>query len=198
MLRDVLPADREIIRRWRNQPEIAAQMYSDHLIGQEEHARWFAAAMRDPRRRQWIIAHRGDDVGFACLTDLDAAAGTATWAFYLAAVRLRGSGVGALAEFAVIERAFGSFALQRLACEVLCDNRAVIHGHEAFGFTQTGILPGRAVKRGAAVDAVLLELTREEWQRRRPEMAARIERIERRLGVPGVVSGDESRLAAAS
>jgi len=198
MLRDVLIADREIIRRWRNQPEIAAQMYSDHLIGQEEHARWFAAAMHDPHRRQWIIAHRGDDVGFACLTELDAAAGTAAWAFYLAAPRLRGSGVGALAEFAVVERAFGPFALRRLSCEVLVDNQAVLHGHEAFGFTRTGVLSARAVKRGAAVDAVALELAREEWQRRRPAMAGRIERIERRLGVPGIVTGDESRLAAVS
>jgi len=198
MLRDVLTADREVIRRWRNQPEIAAQMYSDHLIGQEEHARWFAAAMRDPSRRQWIIAHRGDDVGYACLTELDAAGGTAAWAFYLAAVRLRGSGVGALAEFAVIERAFGPLALRRLSCEVLVDNRAVLHGHEAFGFSRTGILPARAVKRGVAVDAIALELGREEWQRRRPAMSVRIERIERRLGVPGIVTADESRLAAAS
>lgn len=196
MLRDVLPADREIVRRWRNQPEIAAQMYSDHLIGQEEHARWFAAATSDPRRRYWIIAHRDDDVGLACLTDLDSTAGTAAWAFYLAAGRLRGSGVGALAEFAVLERAFGPLGLNRLTCEVLAENRTVIRGHETFGFVLQRLLPARAVKRGVPVDAVALELTCDRWLERRPEIAARIERIARRLEV--ALGVEESRLAAAT
>src|SRR5207302_5934831 len=40
VLRPLETADRERLLAWRNLPEIARWMYSDHKIGAEEHARW--------------------------------------------------------------------------------------------------------------------------------------------------------------
>ena len=44
-LRDVTDADRDRLRDWRNQPDVARWMYTDAVIGPEDHARWFAAAL---------------------------------------------------------------------------------------------------------------------------------------------------------
>ena len=51
VLRTLETADRGRLLVWRNQPEIARWMYSDHPIAPEEHARWFEGALADPRRR---------------------------------------------------------------------------------------------------------------------------------------------------
>ena len=53
--RDVEEADKARLLAWRNAPEIARWMYGAHEITSDEHERWWATALRDPRRRYWII-----------------------------------------------------------------------------------------------------------------------------------------------
>ena len=43
-MRPLADGDRDRLLAWRNQPEVARWMYSDHVISPDEHARWFAAA----------------------------------------------------------------------------------------------------------------------------------------------------------
>ena len=69
-LRTPVTADRDRLREWRNLPEISRWMYSDHAISAEEHARWFEAALKDPRRCYWIIEVDGAPVGLANLYDI--------------------------------------------------------------------------------------------------------------------------------
>ena len=173
-LAPVVASDSDRLLAWRNSPDVRAFMYTDHLIAPDEHARWFAAATVDPTRRYWIIQADGQGVGLANLYDIDAAGRGATWAYYIADPAQRGRGVGAMAEFRVIEQAFGALGLTRLACEVLETNPAVIKLHKRFGFVETSRLVGRAVKDGQAVDAIGLELTAEAWAEVRPAMAERL------------------------
>ncbi len=63
MLREVKPEDEELIRGWRNLPEVARYMFTDHCIAPDEHARWFKEVLNDPQRRLWIISAEGEDVG---------------------------------------------------------------------------------------------------------------------------------------
>ncbi|OJU11269.1 MAG: UDP-4-amino-4,6-dideoxy-N-acetyl-beta-L-altrosamine N-acetyltransferase [Caulobacterales bacterium 68-7] len=155
-------------------------MYTDHVIAPDEHARWFAAAVIDPTRRYWIIEADGQGVGLANLYDIDTADRRATWAYYIADPSQRGRGVGAMAEFQVIEQAFGALGLARLACEVLETNPAVIKLHKRFGFVETTRLVGRATKDGQPVDAIGLELTADAWAEAEPAMTERL----RGMGFP--------------
>ena len=59
-LRPLRAEDRDRLRTWRNLPEIARWMYSDHEISAAEHARWFAGALADQGRRYWIIEMDGE------------------------------------------------------------------------------------------------------------------------------------------
>ena len=43
-LRPLVATDSERVLGWRNADHVAAYMYTDHLIGPDEHARWLKAA----------------------------------------------------------------------------------------------------------------------------------------------------------
>ncbi len=162
-LRDVTPADRDRLRVWRNQPDVAQWMYTDAQISEADHARWFAAALSDPTRRYWIIELDGEPVGLANLADISEANRRCAWAYYLASPSVRGKGVGAYVEYWVIEHVFGPLGLSRLWCEVLVENEAVWKLHESFGFRREALLRQHVWKNGEPRDVVGLGLLAEDW-----------------------------------
>ena len=117
-LRPLRADDSDRLFAWRNTPEVAAWMFTDHRITPEEHARWFAGVGGDARRAYWIIEVDGASAGLANLYDIDAAGGSCATASYLADPALRGRGVGGEVERRLIEHAFGQLGLTRIWCEV--------------------------------------------------------------------------------
>ena len=176
-LRPLTDGDSGRLFAWRNSPEVAAYMYSDHQIAPEEHARWFAGIAGDGRRLYRIIEVDGAPVGLANFYDIDRAQGRAAWAYYLADPSVRGKGVGGFVEFAMIEMAFGELALRKLWCEVLQSNEAVWKLHQKFGFKQEALLRAHVVKGGEAQDVVGLGLLAGDWAAVRPAMAERLVRL---------------------
>lgn len=174
-LRSVGPGDRARLLDWRNSPEVARWMYSDHVITPAEHDRWFEAALADPRRRYWIIEVDGRPVGLANLYDIDRQNRKTGWAYYLADPDLRGKGVGAYVEFWVIEHVFGEAGLSRLWCEVLVENEAVWKLHESFGFQREALFRQHVWKSGQPRDVVGLGLLAEDWRHARPESVRRLQ-----------------------
>ena len=72
-LRPLQGDDRDRLLEWRNRPEVARYMYTDHPISEAEHASWFGLAIADPTRRYWIIELDGEPVGLANLYDISVA-----------------------------------------------------------------------------------------------------------------------------
>lgn len=166
-LRDVTNDDSPTIYRWRNLPDVARYMYTDHAISEEEHRQWFRTATTDPTRRYWIIETGGDPVGLANIYDIDVHHKRAEWAFYIADPRLRGRGIGARVEYQVICFAFDELDLHRLTCAVLDFNKPTIAMHEKFGFVREGTKRQHIRKSEGFVDVVLLGMLRDEWERQR-------------------------------
>ncbi|MDP3747026.1 MAG: UDP-4-amino-4,6-dideoxy-N-acetyl-beta-L-altrosamine N-acetyltransferase [Phenylobacterium sp.] len=162
-MRPPAPADSARMLAWRNLPEIRRWMYTDHVISQEEHDRWFAGALADPSRRYWIIELDGLAVGLANLADYSPAHRRTAWAYYLADPSVRGRGLGAYVEYFVIEHVFGELGLNKLCCEVLIDNEAVWKMHEAFGFAREALFREHVWKDGKATDVVALGLLASDW-----------------------------------
>jgi UDP-4-amino-4,6-dideoxy-N-acetyl-beta-L-altrosamine N-acetyltransferase len=160
-LRPLRVDDGDMVRAWRNQPHVAAMMYTDHAISAEEHGRWLAATLTDEAKRYFIVEEAGAPIGLAGFTAITAH--SASWAFYLAAAETRGRGLGAQTEFQMLAYAFETLGLDELRCEVLVRNPAVIALHESFGFARTGILLGRAFKDGAREDVVTLVMRAADW-----------------------------------
>jgi UDP-4-amino-4,6-dideoxy-N-acetyl-beta-L-altrosamine N-acetyltransferase len=159
---------------WRNRPEVAAYMYTDHHISPDEHARWFAGAMVASDRRYWIIELDGEPVGLANLAGIDASRRRCEWAYYLAEPSVRGRGVGAAVEFAMIDHVFGDLDLHKLWCEVLVENEAVWKLHESFGFRREARYRDHVWKAGRFHDVVGLGLLAADWVRSRGHCAERL------------------------
>jgi len=173
-LRRLAHQDGERVLAWRNSSEIAAYMYSDHLIGPEEHARWLASALEADDRRFWIIELDGAPVGLANLARIDLADSRCEWAFYLADPSTRGRGVGACVEYLVLGCVFERLELNKLWCEVLIENAGVWRLHEAFGFTREALYRDHVRKGGVWRDVVGLGLLRREWPEAKVRAEARL------------------------
>ena len=176
ILRPLTEADSPRLLAWRNLPEVAAFMYSDHAISQAEHDRWFAGIPGDDRRAYWIIEVDGIPAGLANLYDIDRRHGRCAWAYYLADASARGKGVGSYVEYWMIEQVFGSFGLDKLWCEVLVSNEAVLRLHAKFGFFEEARFRRHVIKAGEPQDVIGLGLLKADWEALRPAMAARLRR----------------------
>ena len=176
-MRPVEAGDRDRLLAWRNAPEVAAFMYSDHQITPQEHDRWFAGVGSDPRRAYWIIEVDGAPVGLASLGDIDPVHGRCAWAYYLADPAARGKGVGSFVEYWMLEEVFERRSLRKLWCEVLLSNEAVWRLHGKFGFQQEARFRAHVIKNGEPQDVLGLGLLAEEWRAVRPGMKQRLERL---------------------
>lgn len=179
-LRDMRPADRDMLRRWRTLPDVARFMLTDGEISADEHARWFARIPADPANRYWIITYGGVDVGMACITGIDAANSRCSWGYYIAEAKRRGQGIGSVVWYRLLQYVFGSLGLEKLCSEVLAGNTAVIAMHRSFGFREEGRFRRHVRKAGAWHDVVALAMLREEWEAARPG-------IEQRLRAKGLI-----------
>lgn len=162
-LRPLQLGDIERVREWRNLPDVARYMYTDHEIGEPEHAAWFGHAMNDPKRRYWIIELDGQPVGLVNLYEISMEHRRAYWAFYLADPSVRGRGVGSFTERWVLHHVFEDLGLNKLCCEVLASNEGVVRMHERYGFVVDGMLRQHIQKQGSFVDVVTMSILRDEW-----------------------------------
>lgn len=175
-LRPLQPDDSPTLYRWRNSSEVARWMYTDHRIGEEEHARWFAGAAADPGRVYRVIEADGRPVGLVNLYDVDQRRRCCSWAYYLGEGAARGRGLGAFVEYVVIEHVFGAMGFHKLWCEVLIDNEPVWRLHESFGFSREAMFRDHVLKAGSWTDVVGLGLLRDDWLSLRQSCRSRLER----------------------
>lgn len=173
-LRLVAAEDSARMLRWRNSPEVAAYMYSDHQISQAEHDRWFEAALAAADRRYWIIETDAEPVGLANLARIDRAARRCEWAYYLGEPSTRGQGLGARIEYVVLRHVFETLGFNKLWCEVLVGNEAVWKLHQSFGFVREALFRQHVWKAGAFQDVVGLGMLKSDWHAARPAIEARL------------------------
>ena len=173
-LRDIQPEDKEKVRQWRNLPEVAKYMYTDHYITPEEHEKWFQRIMQDPTCHYWIIVCDGQDVGVANIYGVDQRHQRCYWAFYVASPDVRGKGVGSMVEYLVLRYVFDELGLNKLCCEVLAFNEAVISMHKSFGFQVEGVFRQHVIKGGVPTDIVCLAMLRSEWVLLKPAIEERL------------------------
>lgn len=174
-MREVHPEDKDMLREWRNLPEVAKYMYTDHTVSPEEHERWFKGTLADPARKYWIIQADGEDAGLANLYSIDPRNKRCYWAFYLASPNVRGKGVGGFVEYFVLCHVFDGMGFNKLCAEVLAFNDAVVQMHKGFGFVEEGRFRQHVMKGGVAQDIVCLGMLKEEWNKVQAHVEARLQ-----------------------
>ncbi len=180
-LRDVRQEDKETIRQWRNLPEVAEYMYTDHYITPEEHEKWFVGVFKDTTRKHFIITYAQKDVGTVDFYNIDNQNKRCYWAFYLASADTRGKGIGGLVEKLALKYVFEQLQFNKLCCEVLKFNESVIELHKSFGFNQEGYFRQHIFKAGLFLDVVSMAILKQEWEVQQSEIEKRLQKIEERM-----------------
>ncbi len=166
-------AHTDLIREWRNSDRVRAGMYTDHIIGREEHEKWFSRVLVDPSVDYRVPCYRGRPVGLIAVTEIDLVNSTCFWGFY---VGESGApvGTGAAMEYLALEHMFAGRGIRKACCEVLSSNESVIRLHLKFGFREEGRFIQHVTKGGTYQDVVFLALLASEWRDREAAMAVRV------------------------
>ncbi|MBF0218884.1 MAG: UDP-4-amino-4,6-dideoxy-N-acetyl-beta-L-altrosamine N-acetyltransferase [Gammaproteobacteria bacterium] len=142
MLRLPQPAEREMIRQWRNHPQVRRTMFNDHLISQEEHLNWLQRMASDPTRQLLLFIYQGQAVGVSNFYQIDTVAQSCYWGFYLNP-EAGSNSRERLQMWLTIQSESLAYAFTDLACHTLFDetfafNRQVLEIHRKFGFSEKG------------------------------------------------------------
>jgi UDP-4-amino-4,6-dideoxy-N-acetyl-beta-L-altrosamine N-acetyltransferase len=168
-LRALVAEDRTRLLRWRNQPEIGAQMFTDHTITPAEHDRWFERAMRESPHAVYRVVEAGQDpIGFVSITDIEG--GTCTWGGYIGALDWQGRGAGTAAIWLSLELAFTKLERDQVLVEVLSSNRRAADVYARFGFEEREGFRKVVMKSGGYSEVNGLVLSRERWAASRPSV----------------------------
>ena len=155
--------DLELIRIWRNSPEVGKYMYTEDKISTEQQILWFEKINKEETSRYWIIEYQKRKLGLVSLTNIDFRNGKCFWGFYLGDSSVRGKGIGVKIEFKLIEYVFEELKLNKLYGEVFSFNEKVIQMHEKFGFRREGYFRQHIKKSDRFWDVVSIGLLKTEW-----------------------------------
>ncbi|MBI5258798.1 MAG: GNAT family N-acetyltransferase [Burkholderiales bacterium] len=127
---------------WRNHPGVRRVMFTDHEIGADEHAAWWARVMASPRHRVLIVVHEGADCGVVTFTRHADEPDTWLWGFYLDPDAFT-QPLHQLRAWSGMEQqslwwAEHELQARRVECEVFAFNAAVLSLHKRHGFAEFG------------------------------------------------------------
>lgn len=151
-----------LVRDIRNEDNVRKWMYTDHLITSNEHLEWVNKVKHDPRQEVFIVMADKTPLGIVSINSIDEKHKKADWAYYLTETA-RG-GLGACLEYAIIDFAFNRKSLEKLNCEVIEGNDAVIKLHKKFAFEDEGFRKSNIVKGQDRLGVHYLGLTKQSWE----------------------------------
>lgn len=129
-LRPATRADRDLLWRWRNDPDTRRASFDAEEIPRERHARWLEDTLARADRRLYVAVLDGTDVATARL-DI---AGREAEVSLTVAPEQRGRGVGAQVLEALAREAAAGLAIFRLIARVRPENAASRRAFERAGF----------------------------------------------------------------
>jgi UDP-4-amino-4,6-dideoxy-N-acetyl-beta-L-altrosamine N-acetyltransferase len=150
------------VREIRNEEDVRKWMYTDHVIGVNEHLSWISRLKKNDRQSVFVVM---DDehtpLGVVSVNAIDRLHKKSDWAYYLTK-NARG-GLGSALEYFFINFIFDSLGIEKLNCEVIEGNDGIVKLHKKFLFQEEGFRRSNIIKCGARIGVHFLGLTREEW-----------------------------------
>jgi len=144
-------------------------MYTEHEIGLNEHLGWISRLKSDKKQIVFVVLNeQKNPIGVVSVNALDTLHQKADWAFYLDENE-RG-GLGAALEYNLIEYVFNVLKLEKLNCEVIETNEAVVKLHKKFSFTEEGFRRENINKNGKRIGVYFLGLTKNDWLSNKTEI----------------------------
>jgi UDP-4-amino-4,6-dideoxy-N-acetyl-beta-L-altrosamine N-acetyltransferase len=128
----------ELLRQWRNDPQIAAPMLQQQLISADMQQQWFNRIQHDKRQAQFVIYYKDEAIGACNLKSADGLelgqSETIESGFYLAHPRFRGTLLAFFPALALNEYCFGRLNCKTLLAQVKLSNSAALRFNEKLGY----------------------------------------------------------------
>lgn len=157
------------VREIRNEENVRKWMYTDHVIGVDEHLEWVNRLKQDDSQIVFtIMSEERIPLGVVSVSAIDRLHKKADWAYYLTETA-RG-GLGSALEYSFINFVFDTLGMDKLNCEVIEGNDAVVKLHKKFMFQEEGFRRSNILKNGARIGVHLLGLTKENWLAGKPDI----------------------------
>ena len=178
LLREIIKCtdeQKKAVREVRNQESVRKSMYTEHKIPLNEHLAWIERLQSDNRQIVFVVLVDEVVSGVISVNAIDRLHLKSDWAFYLDAnVR---SGLGAALEFGLINFVFQRVGLEKLNCEVIETNEAVVKLHKKFGFVEEGFRRENIIKNENRMGVFFLGLTKSDWEREKETVKNRYEKV---------------------
>ncbi len=149
-------------REIRNEENVRKWMYTGHTIGVDEHICWINRLMQDNKQIVFVVMDEGSNpLGVVSVNAIDYFHKKSDWAYYLTETA-RG-GLGSALEYSFINFIFNVLGMEKLNCEVIEGNGAVVKLHKKFLFQEEGFRRSNIIKDGVRIGVHFLGLTKDDW-----------------------------------
>jgi len=167
-LRPLTIGDTSNIVRWRNQPEVYKNLYTQNLITEDQHTNYFHKYVESGLVRQYIIVAdiNGEkiDIGTVFLKGIDKVSRKAEYGLFIGELQARGRGFACPIASAVLKIAFEELGLNRVYLTVFADNIPAIKSYEKAGFKKEGVLRQDFYDGEKYRDIVHMAVLHDEWR----------------------------------
>jgi len=171
-LKNILTLDEDkqmLVRDIRNEENVRKWMYTDHEVTQQEHLNWIASLAKKSNQAVFVVLDEQETpMGVVSVNDLDKNHKKSDWAYYL--TQAARGGLGSALEFHFINFLFDEFGIEKLNCEVIEGNDAVVKLHKKFLFLEEGFRRSNIIKNGERIGVHFLGLTKEDWENGKDEL----------------------------
>ena len=172
VLRRHMAANIGAFRRWYSDPEVARlARYQDTPMREDEVTRFFQVRALGPESLTMAIHERATDrlVGTCAFSQLDGENGSAMYHITIGEKDVWGRGYGTEATQLMVDHAFGTLGLHRVALSVFEFNERAIRAYARVGFLTEGRAREAVWRDGRWWDELAMSVLAPEWHaRRRP------------------------------
>ena len=160
----------------RNEKNIRKNMVSKNLITQEEHIIWTNSIKNSKKNFFYAVFYLDKIIGGVGLYNVNNINKISHWGFYVSSL-VKINGLGAALEFGLINFVFQKVGLEKLNCEVIETNEAVVKLHKKFGFVEEGFRRENIIKNENRMGVFFLGLTKSDWEREKETVKNRYEKV---------------------
>jgi RimJ/RimL family protein N-acetyltransferase len=158
LLRPMTGDDTAHVLRWRADPAVARQLFSERAPTREEHEAWLAELEQSRERIEFVITVGDKPAGTIGLRRIESPGGGAEYGILLGEADLRGKGVAREASELLLAYAFGELRLGEVFLHLFADNLAALRLYERLGFRQDPAAGGIRMKDGVLRKTMCMRL----------------------------------------
>jgi RimJ/RimL family protein N-acetyltransferase len=170
VLRRHVPGNLTAFRRWYADREIARlARYQEHPMRTEEIERFFTARVVGPEALAMAVHIRASDrlIGTCAFSQLDADNGSALYHITIGESDMWGKGHGTEATQLMLDHAFGTMGLHRIALFVFEFNERAVRAYKRCGFVIEGRARESIWRDGRWWDELAMSVLESDWRKRR-------------------------------